>query len=403
MVNKISLADLQLQGKKVLMRVDFNVPIDKEGAIVDDARIVAALPSIRFVIEHGGALILMSHLGRPKAEKYDPQLSLKPCATRLSELLNLPVIMAPDCVGEEVNKLVDALHPGQVLLLENLRFHAGEEHPEEHPEFVKALAQLGDVYVNDAFGTAHRAHASTVEVARYFPSCAAAGFLMQKELDVLGKLISDPPLPFHALIGGAKVSTKINTLNALLKRTNVLYIAGAMAFTFYKAQGRAIGDSPYEEKFCAAALQLLEDSRQLGVEVVLPVDNLIADKISEDAAIKICPASQAIPEGWEGVDIGPETITLFRQKLSRAATILWNGPVGIYEIDCFANGTKAIAKAIVEGKALVVVGGGDSVAAVQAAGVADKIAHLSTGGGATLEFLEFGSLPGIEALTENLR
>lgn len=398
MFNKLSLANLPLHDKKVLMRVDFNVPLNKEGGIVDDARITAALPSIRYVIEQGGALIIMSHLGRPN--KCDPQLSLKPCAKRLSELLGFPVIMAPDCVGENVDQLVKGLLPGQVLLLENLRFHAGEEHPEEHPEFVKALAELADVYVNDAFATAHRAHASTVAVAHYFPNCAAAGFLMQKELEFLGKLICDPAVPFHALIGGAKVSTKMNTLYALLKKVNVLYIAGAMAYTFYKAQGRRIGNSLYEEKFCATALQLLEDSRQLGVEVVLPLDNVIADKISNDAAIAICPKDQDIPDGWEGVDIGPHTIASFSEKLNRAATILWNGPVGIYEIPEFAKGTQAIAKAIVGGKALVVVGGGDSVAAVHAAGVADKIAHLSTGGGATLEFIEFGTLPGIEALSD---
>jgi len=398
MSQKLSLSDLPLKGKKVLMRVDFNVPLNKEGNITDDTRIQASLPSIRYVLDHGGSLILMSHLGRPK-EKRVPEMSLKPCAQRLSELLEKPVILAPDCIGLEVEALAKKLQPGQVLLLENLRFHRGEEYPKEDPSFVEALAKLGDLYVNDAFGTAHRAHASTAAIATYFPGKAAAGFLLTKEIQFLGDALSHPERPFCAVIGGAKISTKMGVLQALLSKVDVLLIGGAMAYTFFKAQGLNIGASLHEDDYLEQARQIVKESQKSGVRLLLPIDNLIADKIDAKASIKIVDTSQGIPEGWQGVDIGPKTIHLFIEEAQKSKTILWNGPLGIFEIRPFANGTKEFAKAMAQIKATTIIGGGDSIAAVQAAGVGDKISHLSTGGGATLEYIEFGTLPGIEALS----
>jgi len=385
--------DIPLKGKSVLMRVDFNVPLDKQGHITDDSRIRAALPSIRYVLDQGGALILMSHLGRPQG-KPDRAFSLKPCADRLSELLGKPVIMAPDCVGAEVKALATNLKPGEILFLENLRFHPEEEKPEKNPDFVRQLAELGDVYVNDAFGTAHRAHASTALIAQYFPGKAVAGFLMEKEIRTLGNLLVNPKRPFYAMIGGAKISTKMGVLNALQSKVDALLIGGGMAYTFFKAQGIEIGDSIHEDQFLSQAHDLLKKSSS----IFLPVDILIADSVDASAKTMVIDTFRGIPKGFQGVDIGPKTIKLFQSELQKAKTVFWNGPMGVFEIPAFANGTNAIATTLSQLNAETVVGGGESVAAVEAAGVADKISHISTGGGSALEYIEFGTLPGIKPL-----
>ena len=391
------LKDLDVNGKKVLMRVDFNVPLNARGQITDDTRIRAALPSIRYVLEKGGSLILMSHLGRPK-EKKVPELSLKPCSERLSELLGRKVIMAPDCVGPEVERCASSLKPGEVVLLENLRFHMGEEYPEKDPEFVKKLARLGDLYVNDAFGTAHRAHASTALIAKLFPQKSAAGFLMQEEVHYIGDAISHPKRPFYAIIGGAKISTKCGVIEALLKKADAIFIGGGMTYTFLKAQGKPIGDSIHEDSFLEKARTLLESSGKGQGRLFLPTDIVVTQQLKEDAAFKVVKAEDGIPDGFQGVDIGPETIINYSKELKDAATIVWNGPLGVFEMPQFAKGTNAIAHVLGQLKATTIVGGGDSIAAIQAAGVADKITHLSTGGGATLEYIEFGTLPGLGGL-----
>lgn len=391
------LRDLPVKDKKVLMRVDFNVPVDEKGVISDDTRIKASLSSIQYVLEHGGTLILMSHFGRPKGKR-SSKYSLDVCAKRLSQLIGKDVSLAPDCIGKEVESLVKALKPGDILLLENLRFHPEEEAGDEG--FAKKLAKLGDCYVNDAFGAAHRSHASTAVIAKYFPKNSAAGFLMEKEMHFLGELLENPKTPYCAIIGGAKISTKIATLKALLPKVNVLIVGGAMAYTFLKAQGFTIGDSLCEDEFLDEAKNILAKSKELGVTLLLPVDSLVAESITEESSTKVVAIEQGIDLGWMGVDIGPKTIALFSEAIAKAKTIFWNGPVGVFEIAKFSLGTNAIAKAVVAGKAKCFVGGGDTVAAVEAAGIADKIFHISTGGGASLEFLENGSLPGIEALCD---
>lgn len=401
MVQKLSITDLLIKNQKVLMRVDFNVPLDDQGNITDDTRIQASLPSIKYVLDNGGALILMSHLGRPKDKRVDA-LSLKPCAKRLSELLGKEVRMAPDCIGSEVEKMVQELKPGQVLLLENLRFHRGEEHPDEDPDFVKKLAKLGDVYVNDAFGTAHRAHASTTSVAYQFPGKAAAGFLLEKEIRFLGETLLNPKRPFYAILGGAKISTKIGVIESLLKKADAVLIGGGMAFTFLKAQGIAIGNSIHEDDFLDKAKELLAKKSKNGSRLLLPLDLVIADQVKEGATVKTIDRAAGIPEGFQGVDIGPKTIEAYSKELQGAATVLWNGPLGVFEVPEFAKGTDAIANVLVRLKATTIVGGGDSIAALQKAGLADRITHLSTGGGASLEYIEFGTLPGIEALSEKM-
>ena len=403
MSEKLSLRDLELQGKKVLMRVDFNVPLDKQGNITDDTRIKAALPSIHYILEHGASLILMSHLGRPKASP-DTQFSLAPCAKRLSELLNLPVKMAPDCIGNDTENLARHLKPGQILLLENLRFHPGEEKPLEDPTFAKKLANLGDIYVNDAFGTAHRAHASTAEITRYFPEKAAAGFLLENEIKFLGDSLLRPTRPFYAIIGGAKISTKIGVLKSLFKKVDGILIGGGMAYTFFKAQGIDIGNSIHEDALLDQAREILKLAAESPhIKFMLPIDQVIANSLDDKAEMRTIDTQTNIPSNFQGVDIGPKTIQQYTSTLRDAKTIFWNGPLGVFEISIFAKGTNAIAHALAASTATTIIGGGESVAAIEAAGTSDKITHISTGGGATLEYIEFGTLPGIEALSDRVR
>jgi phosphoglycerate kinase len=402
MTQKLSIKDLDFHGKKALVRVDFNVPMDKKLNLTDDSRIRASLPTIQYIIDHGGSVILMSHLGRPKdiMPKFDPALSLAPCAIRLSQLLQKPVQMAPDCIGKVVADRVSQLKPGDVILLENLRFHWGEEHPDEDPTFVKELASLGDVYVNDAFGSAHRAHASTAAIAQYFPDCAAAGFLMEKEIDYLGNVLLRPKRPFYAILGGAKISTKFGVIKALMQKADALLIGGAMTYTFLKAKGVGIGASLYEENFVQAAKDILDQASHSSCQLLLPDDIIITKEIKPGAVYRVVKSHEGIPDGYEGVDIGPETVLRYSDVIQKASTIFWNGPLGVFEIPPFDQGTVAIARALAACSAVKIVGGGDSLAAVEAAGVADRMDHLSTGGGAALEYIEFGKLPGIEALTE---
>lgn len=388
-MDKLALKDLSLKGKRVLMRVDFNVPLSKDGTITDDSRIVAALPSIEYILAHGASLILMSHLGRPKA-KPDPQFSLEKVAKRLSELLDKPVPLAPDCIGPEVEKMAKALRPRQVLMLENVRFHLGEEEPEKDPSFVDSLAELGDLYVNDAFGAAHRAHASTALIAKHFPGKAAAGFLMEKEISYLTPLLQSPRHPFYAIIGGAKVSTKAGVIHNLLKKVDSLFLGGGMTFTFLKAEGIEIGSSLFEEEEQKAASEILETAKSIH----LPSDLVIADAFSNDANRKVIKSKEGIPQGWQGMDIGPETIQEWSKLLQKAATVFWNGPLGVFEMPHFAKGTFEIATALANSAAEVVIGGGDSVAAIQQMGLGEKFAHLSTGGAQRWNFLNSDTCQG---------
>ena len=386
---KLSIRDLDLKGKRVFMRVDFNVPLAPGGQeITSDKRIRAALPTIRYALEQGAALVLASHLGRPKG-KPNPEMSLKPVAQRLSELLGMPVAMAPDCIGEEVEKMLPK--PGEVLLLENLRFHPEEE--KNDPEFSKKLARLGDVYVNDAFGTAHRAHASTVGIIEYLKP-AAAGLLMEKELEYLEKCTQNPERPCVGILGGAKVSDKIEVIENLLKFADRLLIGGAMAYTFLKSQGKPVGKSLVEDDKLELAKGLLEKA---GDRIMLPADHVVVEVLEENAPSEVVTE---IPEGKMGVDIGPATREAYAAVLKTAKTIIWNGPMGVFEKKPFDAGTVAVAMAVAESGALSVVGGGDSEKAVKAAGVADRISHISTGGGASLEYLAGLTLPGVAALTD---
>lgn len=388
-----TIRDLDLNGKRVLVRVDFNVPQDKTTrAVTDDTRLRAALPTIRYLIERGARVILVSHLGRPDGQVVE-KLRLDPVATRLSQILGRPVKKVNDCVGPEANEAVRNLKPGEVLLLENLRFH--EEEEQNDPVFSKALAALADVYVNDAFGTAHRAHASTVGVAGLLP--AAAGFLMEKEIEALAGALKSPARPFAALIGGAKVSSKIKVLENLVARVDGLFIGGAMACTFLKAQGYEMGRSLVEDDQMDSALRIVKDAKGRGVNFMLPVDAVVADRIEANAQWAVTPVS-AVPKDSYVLDIGPATIGLFEDQLRPHKTVLWNGPMGVFELAPFASGTRAMAAFLADLPANTIVGGGESVAAVEEMGLAGRFSHVSTGGGATLEFIEGRILPGVEAL-----
>jgi len=396
MYNKMSIKDVpaeQLESKRVLVRVDFNVPLNEQREITDDTRIRAALPTINYLIENSARVILVSHLGRPKGEFKD-EFKMDPVADRLSELLGKKILKANDC-KEDARSKADSLKDSDVMLLENIRFYAGET--KNDPELAKELADLADLFVNDAFGTAHRAHASTAGVADHLP--AYAGMLIQKELDFMGGALSDPKRPFGAIIGGAKVSSKIGVLKNLLGKVDFLIIGGAMAYTFFKAQGLEVGQSLCEDDFLGEARIFLEEAKETTTEVVFPIDILISDDFSQEANTQIVSFDQ-IPADWEGVDVGPQSIKMFEEKIKTAKTIVWNGPLGVFEIDKFAQGTMAIARAVAAAEAISIIGGGDSVAAIAKAGVTEQVSHISTGGGASLEFLEGKELPGIAALKD---
>ena len=392
--NKKTVTDVEVKGKKVLLRCDFNVPQDKTThAITDDKRIRAALPTIQYLLDNGAAVVACSHLGKPKGQ-IKPELTLAPVAERLSELLGREVIFAADTIGEDAKAKAAALQPGQILLLENLRFDIGEE--KNHPEFAKALADMAELYVSDAFGTVHRAHASTAGVAAYLP--AVSGFLIQKELEIMGGALNNPKRPFVAVLGGAKVSDKIGVINNLLEKADTIIIGGGMAYTFKKAQGMEIGTSLLEADRLDYAREMIEKAAAKGVKFLLPSDNLCAKEFSKDAEPVL--AEGDIPADLMGMDIGPKTVEEFCSAVKGAGTVVWNGPMGVFEFPAFAEGTRAMAKALAESGAITIVGGGDSAAAVEQLGFADKITHISTGGGASLEFLEGLELPGVACLLD---
>ncbi len=395
--DKLSIRDLDLDGKRVFVRVDFNVPV-AEGRVVDDTRIRAALPTIQMISERNGRAVLASHLGRPKG-KPDPEYSLRPAAERLASLLGRDVHFVEDCVGQEVEKAVKSLLPGELLLLENLRFHEGET--KNDARFAAKLAALADEYVNDAFGTAHRAHASTVGVPEALGR-GAAGLLIEKELQALERVLRNPGRPLAAILGGAKVSDKIEVIENLLSLADSILVGGGMAFTFLKAEGKAIGSSMLEEDKLELASELMRQARERGVEMLLPLDVRIAREIKAGTESRVVSVD-AIPEGWMGLDIGPRTVEAFQKEISAAGTIVWNGPLGVFELDDFADGTIEIALAVAASSAYSLIGGGDSVSAVKKAGVTNQISHISTGGGASLEFLAGKQLPGIEVLSERMQ
>jgi phosphoglycerate kinase len=390
MFNKKTIEDIDVSGKKVLVRVDFNVPV-KEGQVGDDTRIQAALPTIRHLLDQGAAVILMSHLGRPKGEP-NPKYTLRPVAEHLGKQLNQEVIFAPAAVGPEAEQAAAQLQPGEVLLLENTRYYSGEE--KNDPELSRQLAALGDVYVNDAFGTAHRAHASTEGVAKHLP--AVAGYLMEKEIRYLGQAVANPERPFVAILGGAKISDKIGVIRNLLQKADTILIGGGMANTFFKAQGYPVADSLVQDEALDLARQLLDEG---GTKLRLPVDVVIADKFEAEAESKVIPMGP-VPDGWRILDIGPQTVENYQKVIADAKTVVWNGPMGVFEFPAFAKGTFAVAEAVADSDAVSIVGGGESVAAVQESGMADKITHISTGGGASLEMLEGLELPGLAALQD---
>ncbi len=393
-MNKKTVKDIDVKGKKVLVRCDFNVPYDENRKITDNRRIVAALPTIKYLLENNCKVILCSHLGRPKGE-VKPEFSLNIVADELSRLLGQQVKLASDVVGESAKSLAANLQEGEVMLLENVRYEAGEEKNDE--ELSKALASLAEIYVNDAFGTAHRAHSSTTGVASYLP--AVSGFLIEKELNFLGTALENPERPYMAILGGKKVSDKIGVINALLEKVDVLMIGGAMAYTFFKSMGYSVGNSICEDDKLDLAKELMEKAKNKGVKFMLPVDTKVGKEFDPNTESKNVKYTE-IPDGWEGYDIGTETIEIYSKELQNAKTVIWNGPVGLFEFDQFAVGTNSIAKALANVDAVKVIGGGDSAAAVEKAGLAEKFTHISTGGGASLEFLEGKKLPGIEALQE---
>ena len=394
-MNKVTIKDIDVNGKKVLLRCDFNVPLDENLNITDKTRIIAALPTIKYLLDHNAKLILCSHLGRPKGE-VKKEFSLAPVAKELSNQLGKEVKLAEDIVGPSAKELTSNMKEGDVVLLENVRFDPREEKNDD--EFSKELASLAEVYVNDAFGTCHRAHSSTAGVAKYLPS--ACGFLIEKELKALGDALNNPVRPFVAILGGKKVSDKIGVIDSLLEKVDTLLIGGGMAYTFYKAQGYGVGNSVCELDKLDLATSLMEKAKAKGVKMLLPLDNKIGKEFKPDTESKVVKYSE-IPDGWEGVDIGPETIKLYTEELQKAKTVLWNGPVGLFEFDQFAVGTNAIAKCLSELKdCTTIIGGGDSAAAVTKAGLADKMSHISTGGGASLEFIEGKKLPGIECIQD---
>ena len=394
MYNKKTIEDINVSGKKVLVRCDFNVPLDADKNITDETRINAALPTIRYLLDKGAAVILCSHLGRPKGE-FNMKYSLAPVAKRLSEKLGFEVKLASDVIGESAKKLAAEVKPGEAILLENLRFHAEEE--KNDPAFAKELASMADVFVNDAFGTAHRAHASTEGVTHYLPS--VAGYLIGKELDVMGKALTNPVRPFVAILGGAKVKDKIGVITNLIDKVDALLIGGGMAYTFIKAQGGEVGNSLLDEERIGLAKELMDKAAAKGVKLILPVDNVIGDAFDNDCHQQVVESGK-IPEGWEGLDIGPKTCEQFAEVIRTAKTVVWNGPMGVFEMPNFAKGTIAVAKALAESDAISIIGGGDSAAAIEQLGFADKVTHISTGGGASLEVLEGKVLPGIAALED---
>ena len=416
-MNKKTIRDVDFKGRRVLCRVDFNVPI-KDGKVADDTRITSAIPTIKYVLEHGASLVLMSHLGRPKGKGYEAEFSLKPVAARLQELLGKPVKFGPDCISAETIAMARGLKAGEVLLVENTRFYADEgkakvadtatedekkaakaEMKKKQADLAEKLAPLGDgeIFVNDAFGSAHRAHSSTALVCKFYKQ-NVAGFLMEREIDYLGRALSNPERPFVAILGGAKVSDKVNVITNLLTKVNSLIIGGAMAYTFYRAKGIPTGKSLVEEDKIDLAKDILAKAQAANVKLLLPVDNVIADKF--DAAAQTKTVGEAIDDGWMALDIGPKSAQIFADEIKKSKTVVWNGPMGCFEMKPFAAGTLAVAKAIAETKCLSIVGGGDSVSAVNKSGLAAKMTHISTGGGASLEFLEGKQLPGVVALTD---
>ena len=401
-LTKKTVKDITLKGKKVVMRVDFNVPI-KDGKVADDTRIVKAIPTIKYIIANGASLVILSHLGRPKGE-VKPEFSLKPAVDHLAALLGKEIKLASDCIGEEVVAQANALNSGEILVCENTRFHKEEdlkcktdEDKAKQDAFTKELAKLGNVYVNDAFGTAHRAHASTALICKYIKP-AVAGFLMEKEIEYLGQAVADPKRPFIAIIGGAKVSGKLEVLTNLINKVDAILIGGGMAYTFLKALGHEIGGSLCEDELVGTAKDILNAAEKKGVKFMLPADNLAADKFDNNA--KIQTVGQDIPAGWMALDIGPKAVAAYTAEIAKAKTIVWNGPMGCFEMPNFAEGTMTVCKAVANSDSVSIIGGGDSVAAVNQSGLADKMSHVSTGGGASLEYLEGKTLPGVAALDD---
>ncbi len=392
-LNKKTIEDIEVSGKKILARLDFNVPL-KDGVITDDKRIVESIKTIKYLRDNGAALILCSHMGRPKGE-FNPKFSLAPVAKRLEELLGCPIKMAKDVIGEDAQKLASELKSGEIMLLENVRYHNEEE--KNDPAFAKALANLAEIFVNDAFGTSHRAHASTAGVADYLP--AVSGYLIQKEIKIMGEALNDPKRPFVSILGGAKVSDKIGVINNLIEKVDKIIVGGGMAYTFLKAQGHMIGDSICEHDKLDLALELLAKADKKGVEILLPIDNAVGDKYDPDCTKRVMDSTE-IEDGWMGLDIGPKSIKLFTDAIKDAKTVIWNGPMGVSEWKNFEDGTVAVAKAVADSGSISIIGGGDSAAAVETLGFADKMTHISTGGGASLEFLEGLELPGIACLND---